>query len=80
MIHGLEENLARSNKIFVLIFYKFLDFSQISKYSDEKFVLKALNLFFNEKKERFQILTQFRPPIVILILLTNIFLLLNYFL
>ncbi|MFW9820919.1 MAG: prepilin peptidase [Candidatus Thorarchaeota archaeon] len=80
MLHGLEENLKLSHKIFVIIFYKFLDFSQIRNYTDEKFILKSLNLFFNEKKEKFQILTQFRPPLVILILLTNISLLFPYFL
>lgn len=79
MINGLYENITLSNKIFIILFYKFLDFSQISKYTNEKFVLKSLNLFFNIKKERFQILTQFRPPLVILIFITNNYMLLNYF-
>ncbi|NVM43611.1 MAG: prepilin peptidase [Candidatus Lokiarchaeota archaeon] len=79
MIHGLKEKLPILHKIFIILFYKFLDFSQINSYTDEKFILKSLNLFFNEKKEKFQILTQFRPPLVILILLTNNYILLNYF-
>ncbi len=79
MIHGLEEKLPIPHKVFIILFYKFLDFSQINSYTDEKFILKSLNLFFNEKKEKFQILTQFRPPLAILILLTNNYVLLNYF-
>ena len=79
MIHGLKENFSFLRKIFVIVFYKFSDFSQISRKTNEKFALKSLNLFFNEKKEKFQILTQFRPPLVILIFFTNNFILLNYF-
>jgi Flp pilus assembly protein protease CpaA len=79
MINGLQENLTLSNKIFIILFYKFLDFSQINKYTNEKFVLKSLNLFYNKKKEKFQILTQFRPPLIILIFITNNYMLLNYF-
>lgn len=79
MIHGLKENFSFLRKIFVIVFYKFSDFSQISRYTNEKFTLKSLNLFFNEKKEKFQILTQFRPPLVTLIFLANNFILLNYF-
>jgi Flp pilus assembly protein protease CpaA len=79
MIYGLQENFTFSHKIFIILFCKFLDFSQISKYTNEKFVLKSLNLFYNEKKEKFQILTQFRPPLVILIFITNNYILLNYF-
>ena len=79
MLHGLEEKLSISHKIFIILFYKFLDFSQINSYTDEKFILKSLNLFFNEKKEKFQILTQFRPPLAILILFTNNYILLYYF-
>jgi len=79
MIYGLKENISFVRKIFVIMFYKFSDFSQISRKTNEKFALKSLNLFFNEKKEKFQILTQFRPPLVILIFFTNNFILLNYF-
>ena len=79
MIYGLKENLTYLHKIFIVLFFKFLDFSAISKYTNEKFVVKSLNLFYNEKKEKFQILTQFRPPLVILIFFTNIWMLVSYF-
>ena len=79
MIYGLQEKFSFLRKIFVVIFYRFLDFSQISGYTNEKFVLKSLNLFYNKEKEKFQILTRFRPPLVILIFFTNNYILLNYF-
>jgi Flp pilus assembly protein protease CpaA len=78
MIYSSGEDLTLFYKFFIMLFYKFLNFSQRSKYADEKFILKSLNLFYNEKKERFQILTQFRPPLVVLIFLTNNYILLNY--
>jgi len=79
MIYGLKENFSFLRKIFFKTFYRFLDFSHINRYKKEKFVLKSLNLFYNEKKEKFQILTQYKPPIVILIFLTNNYILLNFF-
>jgi len=79
MIYGLKENSSFLRRIFIILFYRFFDFSQIGRYKNEKFVLKSLNLFYNEDKEKFQILTQFRPPLVILIFFTNNFMLINYF-
>jgi Flp pilus assembly protein protease CpaA len=79
MINSLQESITLSNRIFILLFCKFLDFSQINDYANAKFSLKSLNLFYNVKKEKFQILTQFRPPLVILIFITYNFVLVNYF-
>lgn len=79
MIYSLKENFSYLRKIFIKFFYRFLDFSHLNRYKDEKFVIRSLNLFFNEKKEKFQVLAQFKPPVVILIFLTNNFILLNFF-
>ncbi|MFX0046862.1 MAG: prepilin peptidase [Candidatus Hermodarchaeota archaeon] len=79
MIYGLKENFSFLHKMFFKFFYRFLDFSHITRYKNEKFVLRSLNLFYNEKKEKFQVLTQFKPPVVILIFLTNNYMLLNFF-
>jgi len=79
MIYSLKENISFIHKVFITTFYKFLDFSHVNNYTNEKFVLKSLNLFFNKKKGKFQILTQYRPPLVILIFFTNNYILLNYF-
>ena len=79
MIYSLEENVSFLHKVFIITFYKFLDFSQINRYTNEKFVLKSLNLFYNKNKGKFQILTQYRPPLVILIFFANNYIILKIF-
>jgi len=79
MIYSLEENVSFLHKVFIITFYKFLDFSQINRYTNEKFVLKSLNLFYNKNKGKFQILTQYRPPLVILIFFANNYIMLKIF-
>ena len=79
MIYSLKENISFLQKVFIITFYKFLDFSQINRYTNEKFVLKSLNLFYNKNKGRFQILTQYRPPLVILIFFANNYMMLINF-
>jgi hypothetical protein len=72
------ENFSKIQKIFIEIFYKFIDFSQLNKSTGEKYLLKSLILFYNNKTEKFQFLTQYRPPIVILIFFSYNFLIFNY--
>ena len=79
MIYSLEENFSFLHRVFIITFYKFLDFSQINRYTNEKFVLKSLNLFYNKNKGKFQILTQYRPPLVILIFFANNYIILKIF-
>ncbi len=78
MFFSENENFSKMHKIFIEIFYKFRDFSQLNKFNDEKYLLKSLILFYNNKTEKIQFLTQYRPPIVILIFFTYNFLILNY--
>ncbi len=78
MFFSENENFSKMHKIFIEIFYKFRDFSQLNKFNDEKYLLKSLILFYNNKTEKFQFLTQYRPPIVILIFFTYNFLIFNY--
>ncbi len=79
MFFSENENFSKMHKIFIEIFYKFRDFSQLNKFNDEKYLLKSLILFYNNKTEKIQFLTQYRPPIVILIFFTYNFLIFNYF-
>jgi Flp pilus assembly protein protease CpaA len=78
MFFSENENFSKMHKIFIEIFYKFRDFSQLNKFNDEKYLLKSLILFYNNKTEKIQFLTQYRPPIVILIFFTYNFLIFNY--
>ena len=78
MLYALKENISYPRGAFLKLFYRFLDFSHINKYSDTKFQMKALTLFFNEEREKFQFLAQIRPPIAVLIFLSYDFLIVNY--
>ena len=79
MLYGLLERLTFSHKVFIIIFYRFLDFSQIENYRNNSYIIKSLNLLYNRKKEKFQILAQYRPPLVILIFFMNNYMMFKYF-
>ena len=78
MLHALNEKISYPRGVFLKLFYGFMDFSQINKHSDVKFQIKSLTLFYNEEREKFQFLTQIRPPIAVLILISYDFLMINY--
>ncbi len=78
MLHALNEKISYPRKTFLKLFYRFLDFSQINKYSDTKLQMKSLILFYNEEREKFQFLAQIRPPIAVLIFISYDFLMINY--
>ncbi len=77
MLHALNEKISYSRAIFLKIFYRFLDFSQINKYSGTKLQMKSLTLFYNKEREKFQFLAQIRPPIAVLIFISYDFLIIN---
>ena len=79
MLHALNEKVSYPRVTFLKLFYRFMDFSQINEYSDAKLQIKALTLFYNEKREKFQFLAQVRPPIAVLIFISYDFLMINYF-
>ena len=73
-------NLFNSNsryssyqKFYIKTFYKFLDYSILSMSRGEKFICKSLLLIYNNEKKKIQILVQIRPPLIILIILTYLF-------
>jgi len=57
-------------RLYIKSFYRFLQFSKLSDYQEEKFRLKSLFLVFNNKKRSIEILVQIRSPFVIIIILT----------
>ncbi|MHA1458190.1 MAG: prepilin peptidase [Promethearchaeota archaeon] len=80
MLHALDEKISHPREVFLKLFYRFIDISQIKKYSDAKLQINTLTLFYNEERERFQFLAQIRPPIVVLIFITYDFLMITYLL
>jgi len=79
MLHALNEKISYPRGIFLKIFYRFMDFSQINEYSDAKLQIKSLTLFYNEEREKFQFLAQIRLPIAVLIFISYDILMINYF-
>ncbi len=57
-------------KVYIKCAYKFLNYSDLSEYKEEKFLLKSILLIFNDSKSKFQVLVQYRPPLILLIVLT----------
>jgi len=78
MLHALNEKISYPRGVFLKLFYRFMDFSQIYKYSDAKLQLKSLTLFYNKEREKFQFLAQIRPPIAVLIFISFDFLMIHY--
>ena len=78
MLFALNEKISYPRGAFLKLFYRFLDFSQIIKYSNTKLQMRSLMLFYNEEREKFQFLAQIRPPIAVLIFLSYDFLIINY--
>ena len=59
-----------SEKLYIKFFYKFLDYSKLGDCKEEKFLCKSVFLVYNINKKKIQVLVQFRPPLIILIILT----------
>jgi Flp pilus assembly protein protease CpaA len=56
-------------KSFIKSFYKFLNFSDLDEYVTDNFVLKSSFLIYNAESNKFQILSQNRPPLMILVII-----------
>jgi len=56
-------------RFYIKSFYKFINYSKLSEYKEEKNPIKSVFLVFNNKKRVIQVLVQFRPPLIILITL-----------
>ncbi|TFG16148.1 MAG: hypothetical protein EU531_07395 [Promethearchaeota archaeon] len=66
--------ISKLNRFYLMLFYKFSNYSDLDLLDDCKFLVKDYNLYFNFKDEKFQVLTQFRPPLILLIIIIYYFL------
>jgi len=57
-------------KVYIKIFYRFFNYSELCDYIEGKYLIKSLNLIYNARKNKFQTLCQIRPPLIITIILT----------
>ena len=57
-------------RLYIKCFYKFINYSKLSNYKEEKSLIKSFFLVFNNQKRVIQVLVQYRPPLIALIILT----------
>ena len=58
------------NRIFIKLFYRFINLSKLKDENRDKFFIEILFIFYNNKKRRIQILVQYRPPLMIICLIS----------
>lgn len=67
---NLNFKLSILKKVYLKSFYRFFNYSNLCNYIERKYYIKSLNLIYNLKKNKFQILCQIRPPLMVLIFLS----------
>jgi len=70
LFFNLNLKLSILKKTYLRSFYKFFDYSDLSDYIEKKYLIKSLNLIYNFKKNKFQILCQIRPPLIMFVILS----------
>ena len=57
--------ISKFKKFYIKTFYKFINLSELKNYKGDKEVIKSLIIIFNNSKKKFQLLTQYRGPLII---------------
>jgi Flp pilus assembly protein protease CpaA len=70
LIFNSDSKISVIKKSFIKGFYRFFNFSELGDYMEKKSLIKSLNLVYNVKINKFQILCQIRPPLIIIIMLS----------
>jgi hypothetical protein len=69
LFFNFHSEISIFKKVYIKLFYKFFNYSELCDYRERKHRLKSLGLIFNISKNKFQILCQIRPPLIIVIIL-----------
>ena len=56
--------------VYIKLFYKFFNYSELGNYMEKKHQIRSLDLIYNLKSYKFQILCQIRPPLIIFLVLS----------
>ena len=59
-----------TKRIYIKGFFKFSNFLKLNDMQGEKNLVKSLYLIFNIEQKKIQILVQFRPPLIIFVILS----------
>ena len=68
------DNNSKLKHIYFNTFYKFSNCTRLTLFDNTKFLIKDSCLYFNFKSEKFEILTIFRPPLIMEIIIIYYFL------
>ncbi len=82
MFFNFHLKISNFKKIYFKTFYKFINFSELASYQEDKVLIKSpIVIIYNPLKIKFQIIAQYRPPIVIILILAFylLFFFLEYF-
>jgi len=66
MLFSLDYNLSFLKKFYIKSFYRFSDFSKLLNYKDDKYRITSISLYYNAYFGKFNLLTQSRPPLILL--------------
>ena len=69
LFFNFNSKISILKKVYIKIFYRFFNYSELCDYMERKYLLKSLNLIYNVRKCKFQTLCQIRPPLIIAIIL-----------
>jgi Flp pilus assembly protein protease CpaA len=70
LVIGGNFNIPTFQKIYINMVYRFINYSELSNYKEEKFLIKSLYLIYNGENEKIQILCQSRPPLILIIIIS----------
>ncbi|MFX1280905.1 MAG: hypothetical protein ACFFA3_16135 [Promethearchaeota archaeon] len=73
LYYNLNTTITGNKKLFINTFYKFINYSELEVYNEEKSLIKSLDLVYNVKLNKIQILCQIRPPLIVDIILSYYF-------
>lgn len=60
-------------KLFIKLFYKFLNLSKLKDFNGDKIFIDTLFIIYNNQKRELQILTLYRPPLILICIISYYF-------
>ncbi|MFX1575361.1 MAG: prepilin peptidase [Promethearchaeota archaeon] len=70
ILFNINSKMSNLQKLFLKSFFKFCNFTDLNTNKIVKNPVKSLILVYNDKKLKFQMLCQYRPPLIIIIILS----------
>lgn len=62
--------ISGNKRFFIQTFYRFINYSELGSYDEDKSLIKSLDLVYNVELNKIQLMCQIRPPLIIVIMLS----------